>query len=110
MHGLQSLRNINAAHRERVANQPAGPTRDQSEDRKPPRFQRQSRNINGVTHWSVYDSHNAGWGFASVDVVEVDREVDRLNAGGDPLAYNERPEVTNAALAYLVALAAKEAA
>ena len=99
MHGLQSLRNINAAHRERVANQPAGPTRDQSEDRKPPRFQRQSRNINGVTHWSVYDSRNAGWGFASVDVIEVDREVDRLNAGGDPLARNERQDVTNAFLA-----------
>lgn len=99
MHGLQGIRNINAAHRERVKHEPAGPGRGQSEDRNPPRFQRQSRNINGVTHWSVYDSRNAGWGFASVDVVEVDREVERLNAGVDPLAYNERQDVTNAALA-----------
>ena len=99
MHGLQTIRNINAAHRERVKHEPAGPDSDQSEDRKLPRFQRQSRNINGVTHWSVYDSRNAGWGFASVDVIEVDREVERLNTGGDPLARNERQDVTNAALA-----------
>ena len=99
MHGLQAIRNINAAHRERTQYHDPLAGRDQSEDRKPPRFQRQSRNINGVTHWSVYDSRNAGWGFASVDVVEVDREVERLNAGGDPLAYNERQDVTNAALA-----------
>lgn len=100
MHGLQGIRNINAAHRERTQYHDPFAGRDQSEDREPaPRYQRQSRNVNGNTCWAVYDSHTGGFGYTAVDVIDVDKEVDRLNAARTPLDAAAQQDGVNAALA-----------
>lgn len=80
MHGLHSIRNINAAA---VVNEAArardlgyNPTRDQSEDRVRPRYQVQYKG----NEWAVYDTHTNGWGITHPDSKVIEARVDELNA------------------------------